>query len=101
FAQLLSKNEHSRRLLLDVWPRSSVSACCRTRCEVCRGVDVLLRRVAEFDEVIKKTADQEYIVKVRESLQFVFRRDLLDSSLSAGHEWNNFATANGDHDKNR
>jgi NAD(P)H dehydrogenase (quinone) len=30
------------------------------------GVDVLLRRVAEFDEVIKKTADQEYIVKVRE-----------------------------------
>lgn len=30
------------------------------------GADVMLRRVAEFEEVIKKTADQEYIVKVRE-----------------------------------
>ena len=30
------------------------------------GVEVMLRRVAEFDEVIKKTVDQEYIVKVRE-----------------------------------
>ena len=30
------------------------------------GVDVVFRRVAEFEEVIKKTANQEYIVKVRE-----------------------------------
>jgi NAD(P)H dehydrogenase (quinone) len=30
------------------------------------GVDVLLRRVAEFEEVIKKTADNAFIVKVRE-----------------------------------
>ena len=30
------------------------------------GVDVILRRVAEFEEVIKKTADNEYMVKVRE-----------------------------------
>jgi NAD(P)H dehydrogenase (quinone) len=30
------------------------------------GADVLLRRVAEFDDVIRKTADNEYIVKVRE-----------------------------------
>jgi NAD(P)H dehydrogenase (quinone) len=30
------------------------------------GVDVALRRVAEFEEVIKKTADNEYIVKIRE-----------------------------------
>ena len=30
------------------------------------GVDVILRRVAEFDDVIQKTADNEYIVKVRE-----------------------------------
>ena len=30
------------------------------------GVDVILRRVAEFEEVIKKTVNQEYIVKVRE-----------------------------------
>jgi len=30
------------------------------------GVEVMLRRVAEFDEVIRKTADNEYLVKVRE-----------------------------------
>jgi NAD(P)H dehydrogenase (quinone) len=30
------------------------------------GVDVMLRRVAEFDEVIQKTADNEYLVKIRE-----------------------------------
>ena len=30
------------------------------------GADVMLRRVAEFDEVIKKTADDEYLVRVRE-----------------------------------
>jgi NAD(P)H dehydrogenase (quinone) len=30
------------------------------------GAEVMLRRVAEFEEVIKKTADQKYIVKVRE-----------------------------------
>ena len=30
------------------------------------GADVMLRRVAEFKKVIKKTADQEYIVKVPE-----------------------------------
>ena len=30
------------------------------------GAEVMLRRVAEFDEVIRKTADNEYIVKVRE-----------------------------------
>lgn len=30
------------------------------------GGEVLLRRAAEFDEVVKKTADNEYIVKVRE-----------------------------------
>ena len=30
------------------------------------GVDVILRRVAEFEEIIKKTADNEYMVKVRE-----------------------------------
>jgi NAD(P)H dehydrogenase (quinone) len=30
------------------------------------GVDVILRRVAEFDEVIRKTADNEFLVKVRE-----------------------------------
>jgi NAD(P)H dehydrogenase (quinone) len=30
------------------------------------GADVMLRRVAEFDEVVKKTADNEYLVKVRE-----------------------------------
>src|SRR5260370_27087773 len=29
------------------------------------GVDVMLRRVAEFDEVIQKTADNEYLVKIR------------------------------------
>src|SRR6266403_4626855 len=33
------------------------------------GVDVMLRRVAEFDEVIQKTADNEYLVKVREQQQ--------------------------------
>jgi NAD(P)H dehydrogenase (quinone) len=27
------------------------------------GAEVMLRRVAEFDEVIKKTADNEYLVK--------------------------------------
>ena len=30
------------------------------------GVDVMLRRVPEFDEVIQKTADNEYLVKIRE-----------------------------------
>ena len=30
------------------------------------GVEVMLRRVAEFDEVIKKTADNEFMVKIRE-----------------------------------
>src|SRR5712672_3157934 len=30
------------------------------------GVDVMLRRVAEFDEIIQKTADNEYLVKIRE-----------------------------------
>src|SRR5215467_3427904 len=30
------------------------------------GVDVILRRVAEFDEVIRKTADNEFLVKVRD-----------------------------------
>jgi len=30
------------------------------------GVDVMLRRVAEFDEVIQKTADNEYLVKIHE-----------------------------------
>src|SRR5215469_984956 len=30
------------------------------------GADVKLRRVAEFEEVIRKTAENEYIVKVRE-----------------------------------
>src|SRR5262245_65140979 len=30
------------------------------------GVEVMLRRVAEFEEVIKKTADNEFLVKVRE-----------------------------------
>ena len=30
------------------------------------GAEVMLRRVAEFEEVIRKTADNEYIVKVRE-----------------------------------
>jgi NAD(P)H dehydrogenase (quinone) len=30
------------------------------------GAEVLLRRVAEFEEVIKKTADNEYLVKIRE-----------------------------------
>ena len=30
------------------------------------GVDVILRRVAEFDEVIKNTADNEFMVRVRE-----------------------------------
>jgi NAD(P)H dehydrogenase (quinone) len=30
------------------------------------GVDVMLRRVAESDEVIQKTADNEYLVKIRE-----------------------------------
>jgi NAD(P)H dehydrogenase (quinone) len=30
------------------------------------GVDVMLRRVAEFDDVIQKTADNEYLVKIRE-----------------------------------
>jgi NAD(P)H dehydrogenase (quinone) len=30
------------------------------------GVEVSLRRVAEFEEVIKKTADNEFIVKVRQ-----------------------------------
>ena len=30
------------------------------------GVEVILRRVAEFEEVSKKTADNEFIVKVRE-----------------------------------
>jgi NAD(P)H dehydrogenase (quinone) len=33
------------------------------------GAEVLLRRVAEFDEVVKKTADNEYIVKVRQQQQ--------------------------------
>ncbi len=33
------------------------------------GAEVLLRRVAEFDEVVKKTADDEYIVKVRQQQQ--------------------------------
>jgi flavorubredoxin len=28
------------------------------------GVDVMLRRVAEFDNVIQKTGDNEFIVKV-------------------------------------
>jgi NAD(P)H dehydrogenase (quinone) len=30
------------------------------------AVKVMLRRVAEFDEVIQKTADNEYLVKIRE-----------------------------------
>ena len=30
------------------------------------GVEVSLRRVAEFDEVVKKTADNEFIVRIRE-----------------------------------
>jgi NAD(P)H dehydrogenase (quinone) len=30
------------------------------------GAEVMFRRVAEFDEVVKKTADNEYLVKVRE-----------------------------------
>jgi NAD(P)H dehydrogenase (quinone) len=30
------------------------------------GADVMLRRVAEFEEVVKKTADNEYLVKVRQ-----------------------------------
>ena len=30
------------------------------------GVDVILRRVAEFDEVIRKTADNQHLVNVRE-----------------------------------
>lgn len=30
------------------------------------GVEVILRRVAEFEEIIKKTVDNEFIVKVRE-----------------------------------
>ena len=30
------------------------------------GADVSLRRVAEFEEVVKKTADNEFLVKVRE-----------------------------------
>jgi NAD(P)H dehydrogenase (quinone) len=30
------------------------------------GVEVMLRRIAEFEEVIKKTADNEFIVKVRQ-----------------------------------
>jgi len=30
------------------------------------GLDVMLRRVAEFDEVIQKTAGNEYLVKIRE-----------------------------------
>ena len=30
------------------------------------GVEVMLRRVAEFDEVIRKTADNEFLVKIRE-----------------------------------
>src|SRR4029453_4238448 len=30
------------------------------------GANVMLRRVAEFEEIIKKTADNEYMVKVRE-----------------------------------
>jgi NAD(P)H dehydrogenase (quinone) len=30
------------------------------------GAEVMLRRVAEFEEVIKKTADNEYILKARE-----------------------------------
>ena len=30
------------------------------------GADVMLRRVAEFEEIVKKTADNEYLVKVRE-----------------------------------
>jgi len=34
--------------------------------EAVAGVDVMLRRVAEFDEVIQKTADNEYLVKIRE-----------------------------------
>jgi NAD(P)H dehydrogenase (quinone) len=33
------------------------------------GAEVMLRRVAEFDEVVKKTADNEYLVKVREQQQ--------------------------------
>ena len=33
------------------------------------GAEVLLRRVAEFEEVVKKTADDEYIVKVRQQQQ--------------------------------
>src|SRR5215831_18831945 len=30
------------------------------------GVDVILRRVAEFDEVIRKTADNQHLVNVRD-----------------------------------
>jgi NAD(P)H dehydrogenase (quinone) len=30
------------------------------------GVDVILRRVAEFDEVIRKTADNDFLVRVRD-----------------------------------
>jgi len=30
------------------------------------GAEVKLRRVAEFEEVIKKTADNEFMVKVRQ-----------------------------------
>jgi NAD(P)H dehydrogenase (quinone) len=30
------------------------------------GVDVILRRVAEFDDVIRKTADNEFLGKVRD-----------------------------------
>ena len=29
------------------------------------GADVMFRRVAEFEEIVKKTADNEYLVKVR------------------------------------
>ena len=43
------------------------------------GVDVILRRVAEFDDVIKKTADNEYIVKVVSS-RLIFRYALLTIS---------------------
>jgi NAD(P)H dehydrogenase (quinone) len=33
------------------------------------GAEVRLRRVAEFGEIVKKTADNEYIVKVRQQQQ--------------------------------
>jgi len=62
-------NENPSRLLLDVWARIQLSRAVEQGAKSVTGAEVMLRRVAEFDEVVKKTADNEYLVKVREQQQ--------------------------------